>query len=331
MGRKLPSRALRTQLMSAADERTVFDTEERTRPEVGSRGLANLASGDPGDPLGPVLRLVEAQAKALQLQQPFGALIDGLEIEDVSAGQVAAGAVHLVVAECPVVHGLDLPGDRLDNAVGLLGHRSGVDAKQPRQQVGRVGHAAADAVDQAQLVADDPAEPVGETGARAEDVVQHDQGLEIGMVAGYSQVAKHQVNLLAGTVDPAHPHLPRFLQAGQRNRRLTPGCPGTEAGLDQASQRSGLEVADGHEKRPVGPEIPAMVRDHIVAGQQPDIAQAASRISTQRVRTVDETPENQVGMTGRIFPVVLQLGQDPLLGPFDRAVGEDRLANQVSQ
>src|SRR5208283_6196555 len=86
--RRLPSRARRPQLLSPAAQRTVFDAEEGTRPEVGSRGLANLACGDPGDPLGPVLRLVEAQAKALQLQQPFGALIDGLEIEDVGAGQV---------------------------------------------------------------------------------------------------------------------------------------------------------------------------------------------------------------------------------------------------
>src|SRR5271157_1208342 len=126
MARRLPSRAFRPQLMSPADERTVFHTEERTRPEVRSRGLANLASGDLGDPLGPVLRLVEAQAKALQLQQPFGALIHGLEIENVGAGQVAAGTVHLIVAECPVVHGLDLPGDRRDDAVGLLGHCPGV-------------------------------------------------------------------------------------------------------------------------------------------------------------------------------------------------------------
>src|SRR5208337_1475111 len=123
MARRLSSCALRPRLMSPADQRTVFDAEEGTRPEVGSRGLADLASGDLGDPLGPVLRLVEAQAKALQLQQPFGALIDGLELEDVGAGQVAAGAVHLVVAECPVVHGPDLPGDRRHHAVGLLGHR----------------------------------------------------------------------------------------------------------------------------------------------------------------------------------------------------------------
>ena len=102
-------------------------------------------------------------------------------------------------------------------------------------------------------------------------------------------------------------------------------------GLDQVRQRSGLEISDGHEKRTVGPEIPAVVRDHIVASQQPDIAQASSRISTQRVRAVDETPEDQVGMTGRIFPIVLQLGQNPLLGPFDGTVGEDGLANQVGQ
>src|SRR5208282_1631336 len=73
MARRLPSCALRPQLMSPPDQRTVFDAEEGTRPEVGSRGLANLASGDLGDPLGPLLRLVEAQAKALKLQQAFGA------------------------------------------------------------------------------------------------------------------------------------------------------------------------------------------------------------------------------------------------------------------
>src|SRR5271165_2917094 len=127
------------------------------------------------------------------------------------------------------------------------------------------------------------------------------------MMAGYSQVAKHQVNLLAGMLDPAHPHFPRLLQGGQRDYRLTPRRPGTEMGLDQARQRSGLEIADGHEKRTVGLEIPTVMRDHIVASQQPDIAQAPSRISTQRVRAVDEAPEDQIGMTGRIFPIVLQL------------------------
>src|SRR5271157_5121245 len=126
------------------------------------------------------------------------------------------------------------------------------------------------------------------------------------MMAGYSQVAKHQVNLLAGTLDPAHPHLPRLLQGGQRDCRLTSRRPGTEVGLDQARQRSWLEISHGHEKRTVGLEIPAMVRNHIVASQQPDITQAATRISTQRVRAVDQTPKDQVRMIGWIFPIVLQ-------------------------
>ena len=116
-----------------------------------------------------------------------------------------------------------------DHAVGLLGHRPGVDTEQPRQQVGRVGHAAADAVDQSQLVADDPAQPVGETGARAEDVVEHDQGLEIGMMAGYSQVAKHQVDLLAGTLDPATRGLPGSCKAG-KGTGASPPAPRNRSG-----------------------------------------------------------------------------------------------------
>ena len=182
-------------------------------------GLANLAGGDPGDPFRPVLRLVEAQAQALQLEQPFGALLDGLEVEDLSAGQVAAGAVHLIVAEGAVVHRLDLLGDRGDHAVGLVGHRAGVDAKESRQQVGRVGDAAADAVDQSQLVANDPAQPVGETRAGAEDVVEHDQGLEIGMMAGNAQMAEHDVDLLPGMVDPADPRLCQARARGGKGRQ----------------------------------------------------------------------------------------------------------------
>ncbi len=161
-----------------------------------------------------MLRLVETQAQTLQLQQAFGALIDGLEIEDIGTGQVSPGAVHLVVAESPVVHGLNLRGDRRDHAVGLRGRRPGIDTKEPRQQVGRIGHAAADAVYQPQFVADNPAQPVRKTWPRAEDVVEHHQGLKIGMMTGYSQVAKHQVDLLAGPLNSTHPRLARLWQAG---------------------------------------------------------------------------------------------------------------------
>ena len=169
-------------------------------------------------------RLVEAQAQALQLEQPLGALLDGLEVEDVGAGQVAPGAVDLVVAEGPVVHGPDLLGDRRDHAVGLVGHRPGVDAEEARQEVGRVGDAAADAVDQAQLVADDPAQPVGESRAGAEDVVEHDQGLEVGMMAGDAEMAEDDVDLLAGMLHPADSRLARLSRAGHRDGSLAPGA-----------------------------------------------------------------------------------------------------------
>ena len=278
-----------------------------------------------------MLRLVEVQAQALQLQQAFDALIDSLEVEDVGAGKVAAGAVHLIVAECAIVHRLDLTCDRGDHAVCLFGHGSGVDAKKTRQQVGRVSHAAADAVNQSQLIANDSAEPVGETRAGTEDVVENHQGLEIGMMAGNSQMAKHQVDLLPGAVDSAHPRLYQFGHAGERARRLTPGEPGAELAVDQVSQRSGVEISSGHEKRSVGSEVAAVMRDHIAARQQPDITQAAPRISAQRVAPIDEPPEDQVNLAGRILPVALKLCQNALLGPIDGALGKDGLSNQVSQ
>ena len=210
MARGPCSRVLRPLFICPSHQRAVFHAKERIRPEMAARGLANLVRGDPGDPFRPVLRLVKAQAQALQLQQAFGALIDGLEIEDVGAGKVAAGAVDLVVAECAIVHRLDLTGDRRDHAVCLFGHGSGVDAKKTRHQVGRVSHAAADAVNQSQLITNDAAEPVGETRAGTKDVVENHQGLEIGMMAGNSQMAKHQVDLLSGAVDPAQPRLCRL-------------------------------------------------------------------------------------------------------------------------
>ena len=73
----------------------------------------------------------QGPAPALQLQQALGPLLDGLEVEDPGAGEIAAGAVDLVVGEGAGVHGPDLVGDRGDGAVGLLGHRAGVDPEQP--------------------------------------------------------------------------------------------------------------------------------------------------------------------------------------------------------
>ena len=135
-------------------------------------------------------------------------------VEDPRAGDVAAGAVDLVVGEVAGVHGADLLDDRRDDAVGLVGHRADVDAEQPRHDVGRVGDPAADRVGQAHLVADDPAEAVGEARAAAEDVVEHGQGVEVGVVAGDAQVAEHDVDLLAGMRHPADPRPRRAGPAG---------------------------------------------------------------------------------------------------------------------
>ena len=96
-----------------------------------------------------------------------------------------------------------------DDPVGLVGHRAGVDPEQAGHDVGRVGHAAADGVGQAQLVADDPAQAVGEPRPAAEDVVEHDQGVEVGVVAERSpRWPEHDVDLLAGMLDPADPRPP---------------------------------------------------------------------------------------------------------------------------
>src|SRR5207302_90343 len=77
----------------------------------------------------------------------------------------------------------------------------GCDGRDPIGPVARLGHAAADRIDEAQLVARDPAQAVAEAGPTAEDVVEDDQGVVVGMVAGDAQMAQDDVDLVAGLVD----------------------------------------------------------------------------------------------------------------------------------
>ena len=85
--------------MFPRQDRAVFDPEEGLRVQVRPGGLAHLAGRDGGDSLGPVLRLVETLPESLELEQPLGALFDGLIIEDVGAGQVALGPVISVLRQ----------------------------------------------------------------------------------------------------------------------------------------------------------------------------------------------------------------------------------------
>ena len=111
-----------------------------------------------------------------------------------------------------------------DHPLGFLGHRAGVDPEQPGHDVGRVGHAAADRIDQAQLVADDPAQAVAKARPAAEDVVEDDQGVEVGMVPSDPQVAQHDVDLLAGMMDAADAR-----SSGLGHRRATVAGAGRAA------------------------------------------------------------------------------------------------------
>ena len=91
------------------------------------------------------------------------------------------------------------------DAVGLVGHRAGVDPEESRQDVGRIGGPPADAVHQPHLVADDPPESVGEPRPAAEDVVEHHQGVVVGMIARDPQMPENDLNLLSRLIDPPDP------------------------------------------------------------------------------------------------------------------------------
>ena len=73
--------------------------------------------------------------------------------------------------------------------------------------------------------------------------------------------------------------------------------------LTRRASVAGVEIADGHEERSGRGRSGGVVRDDVVARQQPDIAQAAPRVSAQRVSAVDEPAEEQVGAEGRVFAV----------------------------
>src|SRR4051794_8926587 len=98
-GRECPSSALAVGSLASAADRAVLDPDEGRGVEVLAGGAADLARGDAGDPVGPVQGVVQRQAPALQLQQALGALVDGLVVEHPGAGEVAAGAVDLLVGE----------------------------------------------------------------------------------------------------------------------------------------------------------------------------------------------------------------------------------------
>ncbi len=66
--------------------------------------LKSLSEKSGSTSLQEQVRLVEAKLPSLQLEQSLGALFDRLEVEDPGAGQVAPGAVHLVVGEVADVH-----------------------------------------------------------------------------------------------------------------------------------------------------------------------------------------------------------------------------------
>jgi hypothetical protein len=183
------SRTFRFNAMAAAPRRPELDAAEGFRPKMSARGLAHLARRDGRNPIGPMSGFVEAHSPPFELQQAFGALFDALIVKHPGAGQIAAGSIDLFVGKCSDVHRADLFGDRADDALGLFGHRAGVNPEQSRQNVARVGHASADRIDKTKFVANDSPQAIAKPRTAAEDVVEYRESVEIGMRARHPEVA----------------------------------------------------------------------------------------------------------------------------------------------
>ncbi len=143
--------------------------------------------------------------------------------------------------------------------LGFIGHGADIDAKQAGDHVGGVGNASADRVGQSELVPEDAAQSVGEPRSAAEDVVEHGQGFEVGMVAGNPEVAQDDVNLFARLGDAANPRPGRADEAGIVRQAPGTRLPALEVGFHQARQRLGVEVAGRDQERVVGREVGAVM------------------------------------------------------------------------
>src|SRR5262249_48594936 len=109
--RPLPSSgAFGPRALTAAPDRPQLDAAEGLGGQVRRRDLVHLRGCDRSNPVGPGHRLVQGMAPALQVQEPLGALLDALIIEDPGTGEVAAGAFELIVGERAGAHRADLVG-----------------------------------------------------------------------------------------------------------------------------------------------------------------------------------------------------------------------------
>ena len=113
------SRTLGLHALTPATYRPELDARKGFGSELSPSGLADLSRRDGGDSVGPMERLIEIKAPALELEQSFSSLFDALIIEHPGTGQVPASAVDFIVGKRRV---LDDYGDasRRHNPSSLL-------------------------------------------------------------------------------------------------------------------------------------------------------------------------------------------------------------------
>ncbi len=134
-GRDRPRGASRTFSLGAlatAPDRSQLDAAEGFGPEVFCAALRTWAGVIAAIRSGQSFGSSRGSPNRSSSSKPLGPLLDGLEVEDPGTGQVAAGAIDLVVGEGARAHGADLVGDRGDDPIGLFGHGAGIDAEEAR-------------------------------------------------------------------------------------------------------------------------------------------------------------------------------------------------------
>src|SRR5205814_1097534 len=117
----------------------------------------------------------------------------------------------------------------------------------------------ADRIDQAQLVADDPAQAIAKSGPAAEDVVEDGQGVVVGMVAGDAQMAQDDMDLVARLLDAPDARANGLGYGWDRGEGPAARGPVAEVSRDEPGQAAGLEVAGGDQDGALGCEVAAVM------------------------------------------------------------------------
>src|SRR5262249_24116546 len=149
---------------------------------------------------------------------------------------------------------------------------------------------------------------VAEPGPAAEDVVEDSQGVVVGMVAGDTQVAQHDVDLVARLLDAPEPRSTGPGNRGDRGEGPTTGGPSAEGFPDQPGQPAGIEVAGGDHDGALRREVAAVMLLDIRARQPGNLARGAPGIPAHRMGAVDQPPEAQLRTEGRIIQIAPDLG-----------------------